>query len=76
MELLRIPKLFQKKITSRLEVVIRDVPEHIPELQVDFNLDFSELDSKKKDIALEETKNVGNDFKTLEKCREKKKTNL
>ena len=68
--------MFQKKITSRLEVVIRDVPEQIPELQVDFNLDFSELDSKKKDIALEETKNEGNDFKTLEKCREKKNKSM
>ena len=66
--------MFQKKITSRLEVVIRDVPEQIPELQVDFNLDFSELDSKKKDIAAKEIKKVGNDFKSLEKCWGKNKS--
>ena len=70
-EILRVPKLFEKKVGSRLQIALREVLGARPELQVDLSFNYWELDSKKQETYLKEIKKVGNDFRALEKRWEK-----
>ena len=77
-EILRIPTLFHKNVTSRHRIAIREVLGARPELQqVDLSLqvDYFELDDETQTIALKEIKKIGNDFRALERRWEKNRKN-
>ena len=74
-EILRVPKLFEKKVGSRLQIALREVLGARPELQVDLSFNYWGLDSKKQETYLKEIKKVGNDFRALEKIWAKNQRN-